>query len=1046
MAYGQLPSGLIDAVREGDAMLFLGAGASRGAVHPKGINPPNGNQLRDLLCDKFLSGRLKDRTLASVAQYCVTEVGLNALQTYIREVFIDFSPAPFHKLIPEFNWHSIATTNYDLIIDRAYRDNKSALQTPVKFLKDSQEIEKESKKASHPLRYIKLHGCLDFISDAEIPLILTTDQYVTYTKNRQRLFDTLRGSAYETPIIFCGYSLDDPNIRTVLFDLMNDDIRRPTYYTVSPHFDDIEIRSFARQRITAISLTFQEFLEELDRQIPKLNRAVGLFAPPGTSTISRFLTTNTRTISEPLANYVEKDVIHVRRDLPVDAANPTQFYKGYDVGFGGIAAGLDAKRRVVDTVLVDTVLSEETTTRKDVELFVLKGAAGNGKTTVLKRIAWDAATSFGALVLYVQENGAMVADRVSELYVLTGKRIFICVDRAALRAGEIARFIKSLTAARVKATVITAERDNEWNTRCEILEEFVTTAHAVRYLSDDEISDLLTRLEKHSSLGLLAERKPEERFVALKERAQRQLLVALHEATQGRPFEDIIADEYARITPPEARNLYLDICTLHRFGVGVRAGVISRVSGVRFEDFENSLFLPLENIVSATYDRFIKDMVYRARHQHVSEIVFMEALKTDEEKLNQILRLLRGLNINFGIDKEAFGNLTRGRAIADAFRSVDMGRALFKLAAEIGGEDSYLLHQEGNFEMNHRGGSLDRAEELLVRAEKAATYVDPTIQHSLANLYRKRAMDEPNDLLRKELRQRALSRLKIDDAPGKAHAYAVNMKLLVLIDGLKEMLPTEGEKLEPPAERVLVDRMREIEAEFVKAHQSFPDDEYILSSEASYRGAISQYPKALVALKKAFAANPRQEWLGLRLASSYEEAGSPTEAKDVLLKTTHEIPTAKQAHFRLGIMNANSENELDRKNSKQHFRSAFSNGDTNYMAQLWYGRQLFIELEFQEADKIFETLSSVRHASSMKLQPRAILTDTNGNPKRFRGEIVTLEAGYVFVQNKEYGRNIFSHETNSEQQEWENLRRGSEVTYEMAFNFKGPCAINIRNI
>ncbi|AYG59689.1 SIR2 family protein [Rhizobium jaguaris] len=178
-----LPSALVDAVRAGDAMLFLGAGASRGAKHPKGINPPNGNQLRDLLCDKFLNGKLKDRSLASVGQYCVTEVGLNPLQTYIREVFIDFSPAPFHELIPEFNWHSIATTNYDLIIDRAYRNHRSPLQSPVKFVKDSQEIERESKKVAHPLRYMKLHGCLDFISDAEIPLILTTDQYVTYAKN-----------------------------------------------------------------------------------------------------------------------------------------------------------------------------------------------------------------------------------------------------------------------------------------------------------------------------------------------------------------------------------------------------------------------------------------------------------------------------------------------------------------------------------------------------------------------------------------------------------------------------------------------------------------------------------------------------------------------------------------------------------------------------------------------------------------------------------------------------------------------------------------------
>ncbi|WP_245472014.1 tetratricopeptide repeat protein [Rhizobium jaguaris] len=840
--------------------------------------------------------------------------------------------------------------------------------------------------------------------------------------------------------------MDDPNIRTVLFDLMNEDIRRPTYYTVSPHFDDIEIRSFARQRISAIPLTFQAFLEELDRQIAKPKRSLGLFAMSKTSTVAKFFVAHDRSLSEATATYLEKDVIHIRRDLPVEAAKPTEFYKGYDVGFGGIAAELDAKRKIADTILVDAVLSEETSTRRDVELFVLKGAAGNGKTTVLKRVAWDAAASFGALVLFVPESGALIAERVSELSLLTDRRIFICVDRAALRANELARFMRQMAADRVKVTIITAERDSEWNTRCEALEEFVTASHAVRYLSDDEIRDLLERLEKHGSLGLLAEQSPQQRFVALNERAQRQLLVALHEATQGRPFEDIIADEYARIMPPEAQNLYLDICTLHRFGVGVRAGVISRISGIRFEDFQRSLFLPLENIVSATFDRFIKDMVYRARHQHVAEIVFMEALKTDEDKFNQILRLLRGLNVNFGIDKEAFGNLTRGRAIAQAFRSVDMGRALFKLAAEIGGEDAYLLHQEGNFEINHHGGDLDRAETLLKKAEAIATHNDPSIQHSLANLYRKKALEEPNELLRKELRQRALSRLRLQDASGRNHVYTVNTKLLVLIDGLKEMLPANGTKLDPPAERVLVDRMKEIETEFVTAHQMFPDDEYILSAEANYRTAISEHPKALAALEKAFTTNPRQEWLALRLASHYESAGRLPEAKAVLLKVTHEVPTAKQAHFRVGQMNANSGNETERRTSLQHFRSAFSNGDTNYIAQLWYGRQLFLDLQFQEADKVFEHLSGTKITSATKLKPRAILTDTNGSSVRFRGDVVTIEAGYTFVQNKEYGRNLFSHEANSDASEWAKLKVGAEVTYELAFNFKGPCAVSLRSI
>ena len=64
--------------------------------------------------------------------------------------------------------------------------------------------------------------------------------------------------------------------------------------------------------------------------------------------------------------------------------------------------------------------------------------------------------------------------------------------------------------------------------------------------------------------------------------ADRQLLVALHEATRGLPFEQIIFDEYEGVVPERARRLYLDICALHQFGAPVRAGTISRTTVPRW--------------------------------------------------------------------------------------------------------------------------------------------------------------------------------------------------------------------------------------------------------------------------------------------------------------------------------------------------------------------------------------------------------------------------------------------------------------------------------
>src|SRR4051794_4930155 len=115
-----LPPALVDAVKDQRAVLFLGAGASRDAVHPSGVHIPQGDRLRDLICDKFLGGTLKQRPLSAVSAMAANEAGLAAFQSYINDLFRPFEPASFHMLIPQFRWRAIATTNFDLIIERAY--------------------------------------------------------------------------------------------------------------------------------------------------------------------------------------------------------------------------------------------------------------------------------------------------------------------------------------------------------------------------------------------------------------------------------------------------------------------------------------------------------------------------------------------------------------------------------------------------------------------------------------------------------------------------------------------------------------------------------------------------------------------------------------------------------------------------------------------------------------------------------------------------------------------------------------------------------------
>ena len=105
------------------------------------------------------------------------------------------------------------------------------------------------------------------------------------------------------------------------------------------------------------------------------------------------------------------------------------------------------------------------------------------------------------------------------------------------------------------------------------MDPYLREQYLVPYLEIAEINGLIDLLAQHRALGTLEQSSSDERVAAFEQRAGRQLLVALHEATLGRPFEDIIKDEYDNIVPAEAQEMYLSICVLNRLQCSSSSGL-----------------------------------------------------------------------------------------------------------------------------------------------------------------------------------------------------------------------------------------------------------------------------------------------------------------------------------------------------------------------------------------------------------------------------------------------------------------------------------------
>ncbi|MBW1795257.1 MAG: SIR2 family protein [Deltaproteobacteria bacterium] len=1029
-----IPKILIDHVRDGQVVLFLGSGASFGAKHPEGRKPPLGQSLSDLLATKFLGDDFLGYTLQQVAELAINESDLFSVQSYISDIFMGFRPAQFHKLIPRFVWKAIATTNYDLIVERAYDSVPQRLQEPVVFLKNTDRVE-EKLKQPNSICYFKLHGCITNINDGDTPLILTPDQYLVAKQGRSRLFERIESLAYEYPFVFIGHSLSDYDIRAILLNLSDLGEGKPRSYIVSPDLRSAENRFWQSKRYSCIKSSFEHFINELDKHIKNEFRELSKLTKEdeGHPFLDTFCSIDGKKPSESLKTFLHRDTEYIYKGLTAPKADAKAFYKGYFIDWSPIIENLDVKRSLNDSILSEVFLNNEEDRSEIVEFYLIKGHAGSGKSVLLNRLSYEAAIDFDKICIKLNPSGYPSYEPLVEMYSLCQKRLFLFIDPVSKYLDTINHFVREARRDKLPLTIVGAERNNVWNSECESLYSILTDTYQVRYLNDKEMDSLIELLERHKSLGHMEGLDKDTQKEMLSEKAGRQILVALHEATLGKPFSDIVFDEYNSIASHEAKSLYLTVCIMHRIGIAVRAGLISRVHGIPFTLFKDNLFAPLEFIVFARENRIIGDYQYQTRHQQIAEMVFERALSDPQDRFDEYIRLLNALDISFNSDHDAFFDIIKARKLIDNFADPQMIRQIYDAAKNRDHENPFILQQEAIFEMNSSGGSLDKATTLLQKASQIAPN-DRRFSHSLSELSLKKAERSQNKLEKQKFLDEARSLAISLSTRAYEKERPTHTILKAEIEELKDILQANDQTL---IER----KVKQIQKILEKALQRFPDSSFILDSEATFSESLNRHPLAVEALKKAFELNKRSTYLAVRLSRMYEDQNEIEKSIQILKTCLDRNPGEKIINFKIAYMLAKygkgTAGEI-----KYHLRRSYTVGDDNYASQFWYARCLYLEGDINEALKIFNNLKNQNIDNRIKQKARGIIKE-NGEIKQFSGTISRLEASYAFIVRDQTQDRLFTHISQNNYDEWKNLSTGRRVVFNMAFNYRGPQALKV---
>lgn len=208
---------------DGNAVLFLGSGASAGATPIAGEKFLTGRELALHLCElAAITPPNEDLNFAS--QRYLKKFGDTKLVSLLQDLFTAREVGSNHQRLSEIQWKSIYTTNYDNVLERAYADKKKKL-VAITPDQDSREFTSRRNVIVHINGYIETLTP-DALNDS---FKLTNTSYLTESFSKSNWSFLFRRSI-ETAraVIFIGYSMYDLDIQRILF--AGEDIKAKTIF------------------------------------------------------------------------------------------------------------------------------------------------------------------------------------------------------------------------------------------------------------------------------------------------------------------------------------------------------------------------------------------------------------------------------------------------------------------------------------------------------------------------------------------------------------------------------------------------------------------------------------------------------------------------------------------------------------------------------------------------------------------------------------------------------------------------------------------------
>lgn len=689
-------------------VLLFGAGAARSSGAPLSI------ELCRHLEETLGTGERISDDLAELALILERRKTRRAVIDVLVERLRTLEPDGAMVALAAYPWPSIYTTNYDLLVEGAFRKAGTPLAT-VRSHFDWEMAHTTGKTVLY-----KLHGCIsqDRSLGHHASMILTLEDYDKFAQYRTLLFDRLKIELAGNTVCILGHSLRDPDI----IQLVKEALRL--------------------QREAAAPGRLHLLVHELDEERAAIWRSQGVYSIQqadlntfahrlGISQRLKIdqhpaLPTDTITLPHPLLACT----IDVRAVSGV--GNPRLLYNGGPASYQDIRSGFTFERDVErDFPSLDDLAT------------IILGVAGTGKTTLARRLLSSYLQSPKALGYEHRPEFQLDADlwlKYESLLRETGANAVLFIDSCTLFQRQLNRLVGRLTEESALHLILTAETST-WKVRQKHAKLFSNgRSLSLSSLSISEIRELINLVHNNMEMNklidrgfMLMSRIEQERTLSL--RCSSDMFVCLKLLFSSTSLDDIILNEYANIASP-FQDVYRLTAALEAAGAIVHRQMVLRLSGLEAGIVANALGVLEDLVQEQDRQTSLGIYVWRTRHEVIARIL-SEYKYSDPEQLRDLLdQAIRTAVPSYFEESRMLSEICNSQRGILALPNVEDRIALYRLILQVNPRERVARHRLVAELL--KAGKIGDAEAELRRADSEVG-LDPPLKRYRVRIHIERS-------------------------------------------------------------------------------------------------------------------------------------------------------------------------------------------------------------------------------------------------------------------------------------------------------------------